>query len=294
MKRVHKIMKFILDFFLYFTVFCCAAYGNEYPRRIISLGPVITEQLYLLGVQDRIVGVTTYCLRPPEAAKKEKVGNVLEINTEKILSLKPDLVITTSLTGIKGKNSLKRAGLHIADFTYPKNFADICSQFRELGLLSGKSSVADNILKRSKSRVKVVSIKSSKLKKIKVFIQIGAKPLWTVPRDNFLNDLIELAGGINIAKDTGTGSYSAEQVIKGNPDVIIISDMGLIQETEKKNWQMFPVINAVKNNEIYFMDSYKLCSPNPVTFAETLEDLYKLLHKSIRQDNMITPDKTGK
>ncbi|MCM8832137.1 MAG: helical backbone metal receptor, partial [Candidatus Omnitrophica bacterium] len=97
--------------FILFCFFCLGVYSQDkYPERIISLGPSITEELYLLGVEDKILGVTTYCKRPKEVLKKEKVGTVVDVNVEKIFSLKPDLVLATPLAKQKDIEKLKKLG----------------------------------------------------------------------------------------------------------------------------------------------------------------------------------------
>ncbi len=267
----------ILPILLMIT-FCLDATALAYPQRIISLGPSITEQLYLLEVKDSLIGCTTYCNRPKEAESKEKVGTVIEVNLEKIISLKPDLVLATPLTDLKAIKKLKNLGVKVVDLSAPKNFAELCEQFLELGKIIDKEKEAEKIIQEAKNKVKVIKTKVKNLSKPTVFVQIGAKPLVTVNRYSFINDFIELAGGINIAKDTKTGLYSREEVLTKNPDVIIIVTMGIAGENEMEIWKKYSVIEAVKKNKIYIIDSNKLCSPTPVSFAETLEELVNIFH----------------
>jgi len=252
--------------------------SSPYPQRIISLGPYITEALYLLGVQDKLIGCTVYCKRPPDAEKKEKVGTVIQINIEKILTLKPDLVIATALTQKKDIEKLKKLGIKVIRFSSPKNFFEICSQFLELGRIVGRYDIAEKIVQEAEDRVGQIKSKTENLPKVKIFIEIGTNPLFTINNDSFVNDFIEFAGGINIAKDAKTGIYSREAVLKENPDVIIIATMGIVADKEKQIWEKYKTLKAVKNNRIYIFDAYKLCSPTPISFAETLEELVNILH----------------
>ena len=253
--------------------------SSSFLQRIISLGPYITEEIYLLGAQDKLVGCTVYCQRPPEAQEKEKVGTVIQINIEKILTLKPDLVIATALTQKKDIEKLKKLGIKVIMFSSPKNFFEICSQFLELGRILGKYDLAKKIVQEVKDKVLEIKRKTKDLAKVKVFVEVGTNPLFTITKDSFVNDFIEFSGGINIAKDAKTGIYSRETVLKENPDVIIIATMGIIADKEKEIWEKYKNLEAVKNNRIYIMDAYKLCSPTPVSFLETLEELVKILHK---------------
>ena len=251
---------------------------SKAPERIVSLGPAITEELYLLGVENRIVGVSTYCHRPQDARNKEKVGTVMRADLEKIMSLKPDLVAATSLLNAEQAEKLQNLGLKIIKFSPAKNFDQICGQFLELGRLVGRKKEAEEIIRQVKLKVDVIEKKVKRLPEKRVFVQIGAKPLFTVTKDSFINDFIKLAGGINIVRDSTTGLYSREKVLEENPDCIIIVTMGIVGEEERKTWQKFKTLNAVKNNRIYIIDSYKLCSPTPVSFVEVLKEITKILH----------------
>lgn len=248
-------------------------------NRIISLGPAVTEELYLLGLGDRIVGVTTYCVRPEEAKKKEKVGTVMEIDVEKIISLEPDLVIGTPLTDKRQLDKLKALGVNVVNFPLAKGFSDICSQFLELGRILGREKEAQEIILEAKQRVDGVRDKVKDLPRVSVFVQVGARPLFTMAEDSFINDYIEMAGGINIAKGSSPGFYSREEVLKKGPDVILIVAMGIAGEREKAIWQRYKSLKAVRNKRIYILDSYKMCSPTPISFAEMLEEIVEILHR---------------
>ena len=112
-----------------FLTLCVPVHANEQARRAddtgwSSLGPTITEKLYLLGMEDRLVGVTTYCVRPPEACTKEKVGNVTQVNVERIVELNQDVVFATSLTDRRSVESLKRLGIRVVVFNEPKSYGE--------------------------------------------------------------------------------------------------------------------------------------------------------------------------
>jgi len=262
------------------VLWCLSALSSTYPERIISLGTTLTEELYLLKVEDRLIANTIYCTRPPSAKKKEKIGTVINANIEKIISLAPDLVLATSLTPPKQVEALKNLGIRVVVFEYPKSFYELCEQFLELGRLVGCEKRAEGIIKRAKKMVEKVREKTKGRIPPRVLIQIGANPLWVAIGDSFINDFIEFAGGINIAKEEKTGLYSMEKVLEKNPDVIIIAEMGIIGEKEKNAWLKIKALNAVKNNQIYIMDAYKLCSPTPVSFFKTLEEIVEIFYPS--------------
>lgn len=258
----------------------CGSEDFFYPQRIISLGPALTEQLYLLGAEERLVGVTTYCKRPPQAQEKEKIGTVVEVDLEKIVLLQPDLILTTSLTNPKTKEKLKNLGIKTADFPQAKNFSQICEQFLQLGRTVGREKEAEEIIRQAKMKVDAIKERAEGLAKKRVFFQLGAKPLVAATTDSFLNDLIKFSGGINIvcACESKSGLYSREKVVKANPDIIIITAMGITGKEEKKVWKAFAALNAVKFDRIYIVDDYTFCSPTPVNFVEALEEMVKILH----------------
>ena len=268
-------------FCLYLYILALTGYAEiVYPQRIISLVPSITEEIYLLNAEDSLIGNTVYCIRPEGAKKKEKVGTIIDINLEKIVQLEPDLVLASSLTAPGAKKKLKGLGIKVVTFRQPKNFSELSRQFLALARLTGRQKEAEEIIGMVRRKANLLKEKVSGLRKPKVFIQIGANPLFTANKDFFLNDLIELAGGINVARDVVIGFYSREEVLKRNPDVIIITAMG-IGEREKKNWQKYNTLNAVRNNRIYLVDSCKFCSPTPVSFVEMLEKVVEILHPEI-------------
>lgn len=248
------------------------------PRRIISLSPVLTEGLYLLGLEGAVVGVTIYCQEPSPSRKKEKIGSIMEPDIEKIVSLKPDLVLAMSLTNINVIKKLKDLGIIVVVLEIPKDFEELCHVFLQLGKEVGKEDKALKLVKESKRRVSHIINKTKTLPKQKVLVQIGAKPFFVATKDFFVNDYIEFAGGINVFKDAPSGSVGREEAIKRNPDVIIITTMGLSEENEWEIWKRFTSIRAVKENKIYFFDPDRLCSPTPVSFVESLEKIVHILH----------------
>ena len=261
----------------------CSPEDFSYPQRIISLGPALTEQLYLLGAEDKLVGVTVYCCKPRQAQKKEKVGTVLEVNLEKIIYLQPDVVLATSLTNLKDIEKLKGLGIKVVTFPQAKNFSQLCEQFLELARLVGKEKVAREIVHRARTKVEIIKRQVKDLPRPKVFVQIGARPLFTAGKDSFINDYIEIAGGENIANDVKIGFYSREKTLEDNPDIIIITTMGIAGEGEKEIWRNFETLNAAKNDKIYIVDSDKFCSPTPVSFVQALEEMVKILHSEDAQ-----------
>ena len=275
-------IKTVTSFIFLFSCVCVlSSYAQQnYPRRIISLGPSLTKELYLLRAEGRLIACTIYA--PAYAKNKRKVGTVIDINLEKIIQLNPDLVLATSLTNPKEIKRLKQLGVRVIVFPQARNFRNLCDQFLKLASLIGEEKQAARMVEKAKKEVEQIKIKTKDFKKNRVFIQVGANPLFTVTKYSFINDFIEFANSINIAKDAGIGLYSREKVIERNPDVIFIVTMGVGGTREKSVWQRYKEMNAVKNKRIYIIDSYKICSPTPVSFVNTLKEIAKILHPEMK------------
>ncbi|MCP4181039.1 MAG: ABC transporter substrate-binding protein [bacterium] len=264
----------IICFSLFIACSCVAGQIN----RIVSLGPTVTMQLYILGVGDKVVGDTIYCKKIEGMNNVSKIGSVTDANVEKIASLKPDMVFATDLSNPTQLELLKKLGIKIFVMHNPHTYKSMCEEFIKMGELINRKKRAESIVAKSNIEVASLRKKSSKYPKLKVFVEIGANPLFTITKESYINDFIKFAGGINVAEDASTGIYSRENVVEKAPDVILIISMGMVGSQEKKIWEKFRTMPAVKNNRIFIMSSDKLCSSNPVTFPVTLKEIIKKLH----------------
>jgi iron complex transport system substrate-binding protein len=276
--------------FLIAVLLCCgfaqdsAAQKQEYPQRIISLGPLNTENVFLLGAGERLVANTSYCTRPEAAKTKEKIGSVMQFSVEKIISLRPDLVLATGLTPEAQLEKLRSLGLRVVRMTQPASFQEICKQFLELGRLLGLEQRAIQVVEQARHSVAAVQQRTAGLERPGVFLQVGARPLFGSVRSSFTHDFIRLAGGRNILADQQVGTTSYEKVLARDPDVILIAIMGTESGTgagERKKWLSFAPLSAVKNNRVHVIDPDLVCSPSPLTFARTLEVIAGLLHPEL-------------
>jgi len=275
-------IKRILISFLVLLFFSYTAWAQEKPiERIISLGPQVTEDLFLLSSGDKIIGCTIYCIRPEAAKFKEKVGSVQEVNLEKIVSLKPDVVFATKLTNPQAEAKLRALGIKVVDIPNAKNFQEICDVFLKLGQMVGQEPLARRMIAESSKKIEELKRKLRNSEKTKVFVQVGANPLVGVGKDTFAEDFIEFAGGINIVTQTGYLRYSREQVLHIDPDVIIISSMGFNGDKEEQNWEGFKSLKAIAHHRIFIIDQNLLCAPTPISFVETLKTVIHDLHPEI-------------
>ena len=270
---------------LFITVSCLTApapaateSGPVRPARIVSLSPAITESLYLLGLKDNIAGVTTYCNRPQEAKTKPVIGTVIEPDIEKIVKLRPDLVLAMGLTNPKVLTKMRSLGLKVLTYEIPDAFSGICDMFLKMGNATGTAPEARRIVDTARSEVDSIRKKTARLKKPRVLIELGTKPFFVATKDFFVNDYLDFAGALNVFRDAPSGSVGREEAIVRNPDVIFIVTMGLSGDNERQVWKRYSSVNAVKNGRIYVVDSNDICSPTPVSFARSLKHIAGLLH----------------
>ncbi len=229
-------------------------------------------------MEDRLVGVTSYCERPPAARLKERVGSVTQIVIEKIVAQRPDLVLATSLTTPRDLSRLRRLGVPVRLFDDPRSFAQMTGRFMEIGGIMGRLERAREIVATAEQEVARVRREVAGLDRPKVRIQVGTNPLFAAPAHTLLNDYVEFAGGVNIAAGASHGSFSREEVVKADPDVIIMVAMGMAADHEKAVWLGFPSKKAVRHGRGGVLDAYTTCSPTPVTFVRALTEIAGALH----------------
>ncbi|HPP67362.1 MAG TPA: helical backbone metal receptor, partial [bacterium] len=251
-------MKKIFIFFITYLTIVCLLYAEQsqkqYPKRVVSLGPYITENLLLLGIDKEIIGVTIH--EKPEIRKnREIIGTLLEPNLEAIIKLKPDIVIATK-EGNRRQSVEKIKGLGIRVETIEEiiSYDDLKKNFFILARIFGKTDTASRIVSDIDKKLAMLKKTQPKNKK-NVFWQLGTRPLVTVGKNTYFTQITLMAGGHNIFEDIKTKyiTINAEEVIRRNPDVIIGMGMGEGSEIFEF-WKQFNNVEAVKNNHIVKVD----------------------------------------
>ncbi|WP_297506606.1 ABC transporter substrate-binding protein [Thermococcus sp.] len=248
------------------------------PRRVVSLAPSITEDLYYLGLLDRVVGITGYEDWPEEAKKIESVGGYgAYANLEVIASLKPDLILADSAVFYKEgflENLEKIAPVVIID---PKGIDEIPRAIELLGKVFGREEKAKEVIEEFNAKVNALREATSGKERPKVFYVVWHDPLTTAGGDTFINDVIFLAGGVNVFNDTkGWPQVSREEVLARNPDVIVLTPhCGLGLEDA---YRLFAGTKAVKTGHVYLIENENdLIHPSP-RIVRGIEAMAKLLH----------------
>jgi ABC-type Fe3+-hydroxamate transport system substrate-binding protein len=267
-------------------VLCCAmlwfpgslAALEPSPQRIISLAPSITREIYDLGAQDMLIGVTLY--RPDEAQSKEIVGTLTKLNFEKIFSLMPDLILASKDSNTKTDiEKLKALGLNVVVFEGCISLSGIFDEFERLGSLLGKKPEADEILRDVQKKIDHIRSSIRVTKPVKVYWQMGSSPLVSISDTTFPGEYIRLAGCENIFADAPANypRINIEEVIARNPDVIL-----MVAEMESDRvqalWSTMEEINAVKNGRVYTLKADLVCQPTPRMFVKGFEAVVKRLY----------------
>ncbi|MGA2526616.1 MAG: cobalamin-binding protein [Smithellaceae bacterium] len=258
---------------------------KESPQRIVSLAPGITETLWALNLDDKIVGVTTFCNWPPQARQKPRVGGFTNPSIEKIVSLKPDLIIATADGNRKETiQQLERIGLSVY-VTNPSDTDGILKSILHIGEITNREKDASKLVEKLQKRLNNITAQINHKSKPRVFFQIGLEPVITAGRGTLINEVIERAGGINVAGlDTARyPRYSAEGIMGASPDIILFAPMAGDKEfaAGKSFWQKFKGVPAVDNNRIYPIDTDLISRASP-RIVDAIEKMALIFHPGIK------------
>lgn len=255
-------------------------YLAKTPTRIVSLAPSVTEMLFAIGAGDQLVGVTQFCNYPPEALKKPKVGYA-NPNLESLVELQPDLVVGPN-EFLKPDVVLKLDQLKIPLFVLTeKNIEDIFAHIQTLGRMLDRSTTANAVAMDLRRQIEQIKQRTEKFPPVRVLYVLNSQPLITVGPGSFIDQLIVLAGGVNVAAKSGT-SYprlSMETVLEDDPEVLVfpVGESEGISDSEQQVWRQWSTMTAVKQGRLHQIPSDLLNRPGP-RIARGLELLANILH----------------
>jgi iron complex transport system substrate-binding protein len=255
---------------------------NGTPERIISLAPSNTEILFALGLGDRVVGVTMYCDYPPEAQDKEKVGDYYGPDIEKIIALQPDLVLATDFHRFDLIPALEQQGVAVFAVA-PQTLDDVLESIQKIGQIADKEAEALELVDRMTSKIEEIEEQTKELEeKPRVFYMTWQDPMWTVGRATWIDDLINISGGVNIFSQyfESGAMVEIEWVILLNPEIIITSEWSYewaLNATELAS------TNASQTGRIYTFDDDLAQRPGP-RLVEGLEWFAYLIHPEIFEE----------
>ena len=249
------------------------------PERIISLAPSNTEILYAIGLGDKVVGVTINDDYPAEVLQVEKIGDYNGINLERVIELQPDLIINYGPGNEEENARLDEVGIKYVGFE-PESIDAVLDTITRIGNITGAVEKAKTLTdEMNEKKIEILSkVEGSETKK--VFYEIWHEPLMAAGSGSFLDELMKLCGGENVAKDA-EGDYpqfDLEQLVERNPEVYLTS-ADIPEKTVESIMARpgFENIDAIKNGNVYVLDGNVVSRPGP-RIIEALELIARAIH----------------
>ncbi len=249
-------------------------------ERFVSLGPNLTEIAFAIGAGDRLVGNTTFCNYPEKANSITKVGDTLQPSIERVLALKPQLVLVSTASQLQAFTSLLEQhgiALYIND---PQSLEDVFLSIANLGDVLNETAAAFDLVKQLRARTEAVERAVAGRPRVRVFFQLSGQPLYTAGKTSFITNLIERAGGQSVTADVNEAwpRLSDEAALASRPEAVIMlsgESMGT-----SANLKVAPALQnspAVRNGRLYVIDGDLLTRPGP-RLVDGLEQIARALH----------------
>jgi iron complex transport system substrate-binding protein len=250
------------------------------PDRIITLAPNLTEIVYAVGAGPRLVGNTTYCDYPAEAIQVVKVGDTLHPSIERIIALRPQLILVSTASQLEAftrQLDEQNIAVYVTD---PHDLDGVFHSIEVIGELVDEREKAASLVSSLRARAASVEEKAGKEKPVSVFYQLSAEPLYTAGRDSFITDLVRRAGGVSVTADVPGAwpRYNDEAALAARPDVVIMAtgdSMGAQANVEVA--QPLRRSPAALNNRVYKINGDFLSRPGP-RLVDGLEQMARALH----------------
>ena len=267
------------EYFLEFT----DSYGRNVvipskPQTIVSLGPNVTEIIFSLGMGKNLIGRTQFCDYPAEAALIEAVGNMQEPNIERIIELNPDLVIASTHVSPEKIELLEKAGITTVGIYNDSTFEGVYNTIRDIGKVLGESNNAERLIFEMGITISDVVKRIEGLNKPSIYYVVGFGDWgdFTAGGDTFIHQMIEMAGGNNIASDVKGWSYSLEKLIEKDPDYIICSQFWGTKESFEST-PNYMDLRAVQEGRLIAIDNNML-DRQGYRNAEGVKTLAQIFH----------------
>ncbi len=264
------------------------------PQRIISLAPSVTEVLFALGLDDRVVGVTRFCQYPAEAVGKPRVGGYFDPNYEAILALKPDMVFT--LTGKEeNRPAFEKMGLRCVALCH-LNVEGILDSIEQIGRICDVAEAADRLLADLRGRMRQIERRTAGLRRPRVLFAIDRPrgsgrldDVYIAGSDGHVDRMIAMAGGQNAYRGPiRFPIVSAEGILGLNPEVLIdmvpsLADDPSVAAAAAKDWRQLPQVDAVAHDRVHVLNENFISVPGP-RFILVVEKLARLIHPEVEWD----------
>ncbi len=236
--------------------------------RVVSLAPNLTESIFAVGAGDRLVGVTTFCNYPEQAKSITKIGDTMNPNMESIVALKPDIVFVSTASQIESFTKTLDANGIAVYVTNPMSLDDVVKDLFALSEILGNSEnsgVLANFVPELKREINGFRERMKNETKVRVFVQISKEPLFTIGKQSFLNEVIDVAGGESVTNEVESAypKLSKETALALSPDVIILSE----SDDNREPNEVFRNSPAVKNGRVYKINADIISRPGPRLFG---------------------------
>lgn len=268
---------------------------NEKPQRIISLMPSNTEILFAVGAADQVVGVTDHCNYPAEAQNVTKIGGYVTLDAEKIVDLKPDLVLAYEANGEEAISYLKKLGLTVVTLD-STTMEDIEDNIQLVGNITGHDEEAKTIVSDMQSRTEKILSQTKDMdnsSRPRVLFIVSFDPMYAAGNGSFPDNLITIAGGSNIVEASAWPTVSLEDVVQQNPQIIICTGMGergIKFREQIMNSTVLSVTDAVQNNKVYaILEPNIIERPGP-RVIEGLEQIYSFISPELQLSSVPASD----
>ncbi len=267
MKISPPIQRFWLLLILIGTLVALTAHGSaaaELPKRIVSLAPNITEILFAIGVQDRVVGVSSFCDYPQEAKMKPRVGGMSNPSLEAVVALQPDLVIF-SIDGNPKAFEERLRSMKIPTFTLrAKRIRELSEGIRQVGAVAGASSRAEKLSKELEQKIalieqrQVAAATQRKRSRLKVLFIIWPEPLIVAGPGSIADDALKMLGAQNIAGTTRSAypKYSIEEILRRDPDVIFIGKGTGMDRVSEGLLRRLGNVSAIRTSRVFYVSDH--------------------------------------
>lgn len=250
--------------------------------KVVSLAPNLTEIVFAIGAGDRLVGRTSYCDFPVDAKAVAEVGDTLQPSLEKIIALKPQVVLVSTASQLEAFT--KQLQTHdIAVFvTDPHDLEGVFKSITLVGEILGRSDAATEVVEGLRARTTAVQAKVKDVPPVRVFYQLSAQPLYTAGKDAFVNDLIRRAGAMSVTADVPGAwpKYSAEAALATRPEAIILPTGGSMGDTNRTVADPLKGSPAAIQGRVYKINDDHLVRPGPRA-VDGVEEMARALHPDL-------------
>ena len=249
------------------------------PEKIVSVAPNMTELIFALGDGDKLVGRTEYCDYPEEALSVQTIGTLYTPDIEAIVALEPDLVLVSTHVSEEDIAKLRDLGITVMSLYEENDIYGVYPMIETLGTVLNRVEEANTLVQNMKDTFDEIASAISGQEQPTVYYVVGyGENDYTAGGDTFVNGLITLAGGDNIAKDVSGWSYSIESLLEADPDIIIVrsGEAANFMATEK-----YADLTAVKEGHVYEVDTNGLIDRQGYRNAEGVKELAKIFHPDV-------------